>query len=206
MTDEIIIVGAFHEIIELVEELNISIVGLIDNQKLGHYKGYQILASDSNADLLLDEFHNIPFIITPDVPNVRKRISEMYLNYGFSFRNIISSYSRISKSAVLGNGLIIQSGANVSSEAKIEDFVKLNTNANVMHDSVIGKYCTVAPNALILGNVKIGQSCYIGANSTILPNISICDNVIIGAGAVVTKDILVPGTFVGVPAKNMEIK
>lgn len=73
-----------------------------------------------------------------------------------------------------------------------------------MHDTFIGKYTTIAPNASVMGRVRIGSECYIGANSTILPEISICDSVIVGAGAVVVKDILTPGTYVGVPARLIE--
>ena len=48
-------------------------------------------------------------------------------------------------------------------------------------------------------NTKIGDRVSIGSNATILP-VEICDDVVIGAGAVVTKDIGVPGFYVGNPA------
>ncbi|WP_316819823.1 NeuD/PglB/VioB family sugar acetyltransferase [Pedobacter gandavensis] len=203
MKNGLIIVGAFHEIIELAEDLKIKILGLIDNEKKGSYKGYKIIANDLSAENLSVELKGCPIIITPDIPKVRAILSKMYQVYGFDFCSLISNTCKISKSAVLGKGVIIQHGANVSAETKIGDFVKLNTNANVMHDCTIGSFSTIAPNAIILGNVKIGESCYIGANSTILPNVSICENVIVGAGAVVTKSIVKPGTFAGVPARQI---
>jgi acetyltransferase-like isoleucine patch superfamily enzyme len=46
----------------------------------------------------------------------------------------------------------------------------------------------------------IGSNVSIGSNATILP-VSICDDVVIGAGAVVTRDIAVPGTYAGSPAR-----
>jgi acetyltransferase-like isoleucine patch superfamily enzyme len=46
----------------------------------------------------------------------------------------------------------------------------------------------------------IGKNVSIGTNATILP-VNICDNAVIGAGAVVTKDINIPGVYVGNPAK-----
>jgi acetyltransferase-like isoleucine patch superfamily enzyme len=49
----------------------------------------------------------------------------------------------------------------------------------------------------------IGNNVSIGSNSTILP-VNICDNVVIGAGSVVTKDILLPGVYVGNPAKKIK--
>jgi acetyltransferase-like isoleucine patch superfamily enzyme len=54
-------------------------------------------------------------------------------------------------------------------------------------------------------STSIGNNVSIGSNATILP-VSICDNVVIGAGAVVTKDIAVPGTYAGSPARLLPAK
>lgn len=48
-------------------------------------------------------------------------------------------------------------------------------------------------------STSIGNNVSLGSNVTVLP-VSICDNVVVGAGAVVTKDISVPGIYVGNPA------
>ena len=50
--------------------------------------------------------------------------------------------------------------------------------------------------------MEIGNNVSIGTNATILP-VKIVDNVVIGAGSVVTKDILLPGTYAGNPAKKL---
>jgi UDP-N-acetylbacillosamine N-acetyltransferase len=206
MKNEIIIIGAFHEIIELAEELNFKIIGLIDCEKTVEYRGYPILANDNTAAKLPMRMMEIPLIVSPDIPAIRKRLKEIYSSYGFGFQTLISNTCKISKSAIIGSGVVIKEGVNVSAEVKIFNFVKLNTNCNIMHNSVIGSFTTVAPNAVVLGNVIIGESCYIGANSTILPNVIICDNVVIGAGSLVTKNIEIPGTYIGQPARIMKSK
>lgn len=48
---------------------------------------------------------------------------------------------------------------------------------------------------------KIADHVSIGSNATILP-VSICSHVVIGAGAVVSKDIVEPGIYSGVPARK----
>ncbi|MGA2408316.1 MAG: acetyltransferase [Bacteroidales bacterium] len=203
MKNEAIIVGAFLEIIELAEETGVKIIGLIDNIKTGIYFNYPVLCNDHNAISLSSRFKKTPLIITPDLPIVRNKLFKLYDDLGFNFTVLVSKNSKVSNSAKIENGTIIQSGVNVSSEAVIGSFVKLNTCCNVMHNAIIADFTTIAPNAVVLGNVKIGKSCYIGANATILPNIEICDNAIIGAGAVVTKNIINPGKFVGIPAKPL---
>lgn len=204
MNKKIIIVGAFHEIIELVEENGLNIVGMIDDKKKKSYRNYKIIGKDKEADKLTKAYKNALIVITPDKPKVREKLFLYYCKLGFKFISLVSDESHISKSATLGQGVIIQYGVNVSSECYIGNFVKLNTKSNVMHDSFIGDFTTISPNAVILGNVKIGERCYIGANATVLPNIKICADTIIGAGAVVTKDIKVPATFIGVPARQLK--
>lgn len=204
MKDRIIIIGSFHEIIELCEENNIKIIGLVDNNKVKEYSSIPIIGNEMNIYDWKDEYLDVNIIITPDLPDKRKQLALFYKNHGFCFSTIISKHARISKSAIIHVGSVIQAGVNISSEVTVGEFVKINTCANIMHNVVIGDYTTIAPNAVLLGHVKIGESCYIGANSTILPYVSICDNVTIGAGTVVTKSIETQfSTYVGVPARNL---
>ena len=206
MNKKVIIVGAFHEVIELVEELGFEIVGLIDNCKIGSYRSYEIFSNDKEAKNIHGSKKNVPLIITPDIPHVRSQLFSYYNELGFKFISIISNNACISKSAIVSSGTIVQSGVNVSAECKIGRFVKLNTKCNIMHNSIVDDFTTIAPNAVILGNVQIGKYCYIGSNSTILSNIKICENVTIGAGAVVTKNVDVPSTLVGNPASLIQSK
>lgn len=200
MIKQAIVVGAFHEIIELAEDLKIKILGLIDNEKIGYYRDYPILCNDANASQLPLNYLLVPLIITPDKPFARYSLINQYEDLGFSFLSLISKSAKISRSAQIDNGTIVQHGVNVSSEVNIGKFIKLNTACNIMHNVTIDDFTTIAPNAVILGNVRIGKFCYIGSNATILPNVEICDGVIIGAGAVVTKTITQPGTYMGMPA------
>jgi len=204
MQKNVILVGGFHEVIELCEQEDIKILGIVDNQKKGTYLGYQIFGTDEIAKDLFTSYSNIPVFITPDSPGKRIRLSKLYGDIGFQFFSLISSNSMISKSAEIGKGVFIQSKVNISASTKIGNFCRINTMANVMHDSTIGEDSIIAPNAVILGGVTIGSNCYIGANSTILPHIKIADNVVIGAGAVVTKDVPNNKIMVGNPAKELK--
>jgi len=203
MNNKILLIGGFHEAIELCESESIQLIGIIDNYKTGTYLGYKIFGNDDNAAEIYNAFSNVPVFITPDSPQKRSRLSQIYGDLGFGFSNLISSNSLISKSADIGKGVFIQSKVNISSFVRVGNFTRLNTMANIMHDTTIGDYCTIAPNAVILGNVDIGSHSYIGANATILPHLSIGSNVIIGAGAVVTKSIPSGVIMVGNPAREL---
>ena len=199
MNSKIVLIGGFLEIIELLEEDNISIAGIVDN-KQDYLSKYHYLGNDDEF-LTKTIYRDSKLVLTPDVPNMRELLFEKYKNY--NFYTLVSKDSKISVSSMIDNGSIIQFGVNVSSQCKIGKFCKLNTYSNIMHNANIGNFTTIAPNAVVLGNVVIGNKCYIGANATILPNISICDDVIIGAGSVVTKSIAISGNYSGIPAKIM---
>jgi len=199
---KILLIGGFVEIIELCEENDIQIIGIVDKQMDRKDESIPIIGNDEDVLQWKNQFLGYDLIITPDLPSLRKKLSLYYQDHGFMFARIISKIARVSKSAIIKDGAVIQAGVNISSETHIGKFVKVNNNANIMHNVSIGNYSTIAPNAVLLGHVKVGESCYIGANSTILPHISICDNVIIGAGAVVTKNIDTPfTTHTGIPAR-----
>ncbi|RLC28229.1 MAG: hypothetical protein DRH37_09840 [Deltaproteobacteria bacterium] len=203
MNNKVILIGYFHEIVELCEVCGKEVVGIIDETPY-HLPGkYLWLGTDGDIDKIALKYKNIPLIVVPDSPIVRENLVRLYSKYGFQFCNLIHPQSNISVSAEIGNGVIIQYGVNVSSKVSINDFVKLNTLSNVMHDVNIGAFTTIAPNAVLLGKVKISDKCYLGANSTILPNIEIGTKAVVGAGAVVTKNVLPDKTVAGVPAKEM---
>jgi sugar O-acyltransferase (sialic acid O-acetyltransferase NeuD family) len=201
MDKKVILVGGFHEIIELCEEIGLDIIGIFDNYLTGKYLGYPILGTDENAEKIFKQYANIPLVITPDIPAVRENLFDLYAGIGYKFKTLISPYAKISKTAIIGEGAVIQHGVNVSSFVKIGAFVKLNIYSNVMHDAIVEDYTTIAPNAVILGKVHIKKGAYIGANSTVLLEKIIGSSSVIGAGAVVTKDVKDFITVKGIPAK-----
>lgn len=201
MKTDVVIVGGFHEIIELCEECSFNVVGIIDNELHDNYYGVPIIGKDEDAELLFAKYGGCKVIITPDSPKVREKLVILYKAIGYEFATVISPLAHISKYANIGVGTVIQAGVNVSAATKIGCFCKLNSYCNVMHDNVIGDYTTIAPNAVLLGRVNTGKGSYIGANSTILPNNNIGASSTVGAGAVVTHDVAECVIVKGVPAK-----
>lgn len=197
---KIILIGGFQEIIELCELAGYEVVGIIDNNPNTNCE-HAIIGTDSNAYEVFRKYPDIPVAIVPDDPSVRKKLVNHYSAIGFKFENLISPKAILSRSARVGEGVVLQSGVNISANATIGKFVKINTLANIMHDCVVGDFSTVGPNAVLLGRVKVGESSYLGANCTILPEISVGHNVIVGAGAVVTKNVGDGMVVVGNPAR-----
>jgi UDP-N-acetylbacillosamine N-acetyltransferase len=194
---EIVLIGGFSEVIEAIIECGLEINGIVDSEQCSSYK---YLGNDEA--FLSSGNRNIPILISPDKPNDRERLFEMYFKAGFEISTFIHSQTYKSPTCSIEKGCFINRMAHLSSHVIIGKGSRVNVMANIMHHSKIGEFTTIAPNAVILGYVNIGSHCYIGSNSTILPYIDICDNVIIGAGAVVTRNILKPGTYLGIPARK----
>jgi UDP-N-acetylbacillosamine N-acetyltransferase len=202
VTSKLMLVGGFHEIIELCEALGKEIVGIIDPHLEGEYCGVKILGRDEDAPRLFSQFGSVPVAFTPDAPAARQRLCSYYGQIGFRSCGLIHPASVVSGRAKIGTGVVIQHGAHVSSGAQIGNHVKINTRANVMHDVVVGDFTTIAPDAVVLGRVKLGRCCYVGANATILPGVRLGDNVVVGAGAVVTRPVPDNAVVKGNPARQ----
>ena len=52
------------------------------------------------------------------------------------------------------------------------------------------------------GGVQIGDEILIGTHASVLQYKEICSRSVIGTGALVTKNIVVPGVYVGSPVKK----
>ena len=201
MDKDVILLGGFHEVIELCEKAGYNIVGIIDGRLRDSYFGYSVIGSDADAEVLFSYYGKCKLVLTPDSPKIREKLVNLYKPLGYDFATVISPQATISKFSTVGKGTIIQDGVNISACTTIGNYVKLNTNCNVMHDNVISDYVTIAPNAINLGRITVGRSSYIGANATILPEVKIGHHSTVGAGAVVTKDVDDNKIVKGVPAK-----
>lgn len=118
----------------------------------------------------------------------------------------------------LGDHVFVGPFCEIQRGAVIGDHTRVQSHSFVCTNVSIGKRCFVGHGVMFTndafrnGTVSYGGSestweptviaddVIIGSNATILP-VNICSHVVIGAGAVVTRNIDVPGTYVGVPAR-----
>jgi acetyltransferase-like isoleucine patch superfamily enzyme len=112
--------------------------------------------------------------------------------------SFIGPFVEIQKGAKVGRRCRVQSHAFICELVTIGDDCFISHGAMFINDSFVGGGPTTERQ--LWRATKLGNSVSIGTNATILP-VTICDDVVIGAGAVVTKDIIVPGFYVGNPAR-----
>jgi sugar O-acyltransferase (sialic acid O-acetyltransferase NeuD family) len=119
------------------------------------------------------------------------------------FPPLVHPTAWVSPRAELSQGTFVGAQAAVASRARLGDFSSLNRMASLGHDSVLGAHSHLAPAATVSGLCTIGSRVRVGAGATVIDRLSVCDDAVVGAGAVVVRDILEPGTYVGVPARPM---
>jgi acetyltransferase-like isoleucine patch superfamily enzyme len=124
--------------------------------------------------------------------------------YGCSIGSdcFIGPFVEIQKNVTIGSRTRIQSHAFICEMVEIGDDCFVSHGVMFINDtfSVGGP---ARGRKHLWKPTRVGAGVSIGSNATILP-VSICAGAVIGAGAVVTKDILVPGVYVGNPARPLK--
>ena len=117
----------------------------------------------------------------------------------------------------IGDNCFVGPFVEIQKDVTIGDRTKIQSHTFICELVSIGEDCFIGHGVMFINDLfqnggpargdksqwlttNIGNHVSIGSNATILP-VSICDRVVIGAGAVVTKNIDVPGVYIGNPAK-----
>ena len=119
----------------------------------------------------------------------------------------------------IGNDCFVGPFVEIQKGVKIGDSCKIQSHSFICELVTIGNNCFIGHGVMFINDklndggpamgdkskwkeTNIGNNVSIGSNATILP-VKVCDNTVIGAGSVVTKDIIEPGTYIGIPAKKI---
>jgi sugar O-acyltransferase (sialic acid O-acetyltransferase NeuD family) len=125
-------------------------------------------------------------------------------NPKLSFPNLIhpsvtGDWERIA----MDSGNIVLNNASFTTDITLGSLNIVNPGATIAHDCVLGSYNLINPGASLSGEVVLGDEILIGTGARILQQLRLCSRSVIGAGAVVTRNIDKPGTYIGVPAREM---
>ena len=117
----------------------------------------------------------------------------------------------------LGDGVFVGPFVEIQSDVVIGARTKVQSHTFICSLVSLGDDCFIGHGVMFVNDTfssgrpaggdkalwkrtLVGRNVSIGSNATILP-VKICDDVVIGAGSVVTKDILLPGVYMGNPAR-----
>lgn len=100
----------------------------------------------------------------------------------------------------------------IGNNVTINDLVLLNAKGGIEigNNVTISAGCHIHSTGLstdggskrhVLGKVQIEDNVWLGADVCILKNVKISQNIVVGAKSLVTKDLMVPGIYYGIPAR-----
>ncbi len=133
----------------------------------------------------------------------KKPFLEKLEKFSLTFINLIHQFSYVPQNVKMGQGNFIGAGVVLATNVQLGDFNYLNRSASIGHDTKIFDFNSFGPGCVVAGRCKIGSRNNLYTQSTIINNVEIRDDITVGAGGVVVKDILEPGTYVGVPVKKL---
>lgn len=133
----------------------------------------------------------------------RKELFERLKNE-IPFGKIIHSSNIIDGSVHIGQGSVVYAGGIFDMNVSIGENVLIYNGCNFSHDVTVESHSIISPGVQIAGFSKIGEAVNLGIGTVISDNIEVTNGTQTGAGAVVTKNILNPGVYVGIPAKKIQ--
>jgi sugar O-acyltransferase (sialic acid O-acetyltransferase NeuD family) len=131
----------------------------------------------------------------------RHRFTDQAEALGCEFATLVHPSVRVSATAALGKGTILNVGVVIASHTHLGAQVSVNRGALIGHHTRIEDFVTLGPGVNLAGSCHIGKATYIGIGATIIDHITIGPHSVVGAGAVVTENVPDHVLVVGVPAK-----
>jgi len=198
MTTLILGTGGFAiELCALVRAAGGDVAGFIGPQRVDDLPA-AYLGEDS---ILESAVPDASILVAVGEPGMRERLSGMVRAKGRRLATFISPNAFVADDATVGEGAMIYPNATVHARVRLEAGVLINSNASVGHETSIGAFANVGPGVSVGGRCVIGAASYLGIGCSVLEQLTIVPGTAIGAGAVVIRDIVLAGTYAGVPAK-----
>lgn len=129
---------------------------------------------------------------------LRRKIIDFF--DGIQLVTLFSHHAVITRNSKIGQGCAIMINAVVN-RSELGRHCVVNTGAIIEHDCRTGENVFIAPRAILCGGVTVGDDVFIGAGAIVRNGVCICAGASVGMGAVVTRNITVPGLYVGNPAR-----
>jgi sugar O-acyltransferase (sialic acid O-acetyltransferase NeuD family) len=177
-----------------------TIAFLDDNDSLGTVMGLQVIGKSADAIKYVED--SDIFVAIGNNATREKIMNELGLASA-SIPVLIHPNAILGEQVELGTGTVVMAGVVINSCTRVGKGCIINTGATLDHDNTIEDYVHISPGVNIAGTVVVGERSWLGIGSKVSNNVNITSGCIVGAGAVVVKDITVPGTYVGVPARRL---
>ncbi|HCY74473.1 MAG TPA: hypothetical protein DHV28_01000 [Ignavibacteriales bacterium] len=212
MKDKIVIIGGGGHaklIINTIKKLDkYEIIGYTDIINKGSLLGINYLGDDTVLSGIFTKDNNckaVIGIVPYEVSNKRQDIYNMLKKIGFELPVIISKSAIINEEVNIGEGTVVLEKAMINVCSNVGKCVMIDSCAIIEHDCNVGNFVHMAVGSIIGGEVEIADGTIIGVGAKVIQGKKIGHNCLIGEGSIVVNNILIEGTYFGIPARRFEI-
>ena|ERR1700730_15666248 len=206
MSDELIIVGGGEHarvVIETARHQEWNVIGFVDPLPCEETsKRLNCPRIGTHDDI--SKYPKVKLVLgvgCVSVNDIRRGIVQKIGASSDRWITLIDSFSCISPTAKLAEGIVVLPGAVISSGASIGRHCIINLGAKINHDVRVGEFVHVSPQAALGGGSSVGDNAYIGMGAMIRDHAVVNDRTLVGMGAVVSKQFPAGSTLIGNPAK-----
>ena len=176
--------------------------GFLDdnNEALNGYANYpKIIGKLSTYEIE----ENDAFVCAIGNPKTKEKCTNMILERGGGFINLIHPKATTGLNCKMGKGCIMMPNTLIGQDVTVGDFVTFDGYSSVGHDVHISSYSHFSPFAFVAGGSRIGLRVMIQPGARVIIHRTIGDDVTIGVGSVVLRDLKPGITVFGNPAKQI---
>ncbi len=148
--------------------------------------------------------HNDVFVCALGSVEQKKKVYEKMTQRGAEFYNLIDKTARISPSAILGKGCIIQSDVGIGSYVHIGNDVLIQKGAVIGHDAQVGNHCRIDCMAMFVGGVVVKDEVTIHTAAVLNHKVVVENGATVGACSFVIRKVKENTTVFGIPARVLE--
>lgn len=169
--------------------------------QLAHCGSWPVVANE------ISDLTNIEakFFVAIGDNNVRAKVFQQTLDLGYNPATVVHPHAQLSDYADVEPGVLVLAGCVINAGAKLCLGSIINTGSTVDHDCSVGEFVHLSPGVNLAGEVNVGKCTWLGTGVSTKQCINIGPDIVVGVGAAVVSDLVMPGTYIGVPAKILNL-
>lgn len=185
-----------------------EVLGLLDDSadKHGaHVDGHEVLGPIDVAR----HHPDAQVLICTASPARRDSRTRIAQRLGFDdsrYATLVHPRASVAAGVELGAGTMVFACAVITAPQRVGRFVLAMPHVLLTHDDSVADGVTLAGRAALAGGVRVGESAYIGSGALVREGLTIGAGALVGMGAVVLKDVPAGETWVGSPARPLEVR
>ncbi|WP_157157451.1 MULTISPECIES: NeuD/PglB/VioB family sugar acetyltransferase [unclassified Diaminobutyricimonas] len=185
-----------------------EVIGILDDdpKKLERtIDGMTVVGTVADAE----RFPGVRLLLCAGAGTVRAGLEHRLADQGRTERDyvtVVAAGVEIPPSCVVGAGSILLAGVVMTSNVSIGRHVVIMPNATLTHDVLVERFATICAGVALGGHVWVGEAAYLGMNAAVRENTRVGSRSVLGMGAVLTKELPSGETWIGVPARPLEVR